>query len=288
MKRAGVIGYPLGHSISPAIFQAAFDASGIEARYEAWETEPDQLEGRLNALRGDDFLGANVTIPHKQAVLPLLDRLDERAERIGAVNTIVHEGGELVGYNTDVAGFDRALREDAGFDPKGKRAAVLGAGGGARAVCLALIEGGASIVLVTGRSPRRLDRLCADLRGLTGTGTTVTWTHWGDGTFMTVVPGADLLVNCTPVGTRGSETEGQSPIDAQWLPASGVVFDLVYNPPETPLLKAAKERGAKAVSGLGMLVYQAAETFRLWTGQEAPVGRMLEAGRQALGAEVAT
>ena len=286
-KRAGVIGYPLGHSLSPTIFQAAFDAVGVDARYEAWETPPDQLEGRINALRGDDFLGANVTIPHKQAVVPLLDRLDERAERIGAVNTIVHESGQLVGYNTDVAGFARALRDDAGFDPKGMRTAVLGAGGAARAVALALIEGGASIILLTGRSPRRLDKVCADLRSLTPTGTTLTWTHWGDGTFMTVVPSAGLLVNCTPVGTRGSETEGESPIDARYLPAGGIVFDLVYNPPETPLLKAAKERGAKAVSGLGMLVYQAAESFRLWTGQEAPVERMLEAGREALGAGVA-
>ena len=121
MKRAGVIGYPLGHSLSPAIFQAAFDAAGLDARYEKWETEADQLEGRVNALRHDDFLGANVTIPHKEAVVPLLDRLDETAQLIGAVNTIAHESGQLAGYNTDVAGFARALRDDAGFDAKGKR-----------------------------------------------------------------------------------------------------------------------------------------------------------------------
>lgn len=286
MKRAGVIGYPLGHSVSPAVFQAAFEASGMEARYEAWETPPEQLEGRILALRGDDFLGANVTIPHKEAVVPLLDRLDGQAERIGAVNTIAHEAGQLVGYNTDVTGFARALREDAGFDPKGKRTVVLGAGGAARAVALALIEGGASIVLLIGRTPKRLDKVAVDLRGLTAPGTTISWCHWQDGTFMTVLPKADLLVNCTPVGTRGSETEGQSPLADQFLPAGGIVFDLVYNPSETPLLKAARKKGAKAVSGLGMLVYQAAESFRLWTGQEAPVERMLEAGREALGAGV--
>ncbi len=272
----------MGHSLSPTIFQAAFDAAGVDARYEAWETPPDQLEGRLNALRGDDFLGANVTIPHKQAVVPLLDRVDERAGPIGAVNTIVRDGDQLVGYNTDIAGFARALRDDAGFDPKGKHIAVIGAGGAARAVCLALIEGGASVIELTGRSPRKLDRLVTDLRGLTGSGITLTWTHWGDGTFMTVLPKADLLVNCTPVGTKTSETDGQSPIDAQWLPKNGVVFDLVYNPTETPLLKAAKERGAKAVSGFGMLVYQAAESFRLWTGRDAAVDVMLAAGRKRL------
>jgi shikimate dehydrogenase len=110
----------------------------------------------------------------------------------------------------------------------------------------------------------------------------VTWAHWGDGTFMIEFPRADLLVNTTPVGTAGSDTEGQSPIDERYIPPNGVVFDLVYNPPETPLLKAAKARGAKPVSGLGMLVYQAAESLRLWTGQDAPIDAMLEAGRQAL------
>ncbi len=287
MKRAGVIGYPLSHSLSPIIFLAAFDAAGIDAQYEKWETAPDQLEGRLNALRGDEFLGANVTIPHKEAVAPHLDRLDETAQLIGAVNTIVHAGGELVGCNTDVSGFARALSKDAGFDPKGKRVGILGAGGAARAVALLLVRAGASIVLLTGRSPKRLERVCADLRAIEGTGTTVTWTHWGDGTFMTVLPACDLLVNCTPVGTKDSETDGQSPIDARWLPKQGIVFDLVYNPPETPLLQAAKERGLKAVSGLGMLVYQAAESFRLWTEREAPVEKMLDAARKARGAGVA-
>ncbi len=288
MKRAGVIGYPLGHSISPAVFQAAFDTSGIDAAYEAWETAPDLLQGRLDALRGDDMLGANVTIPHKEAVVPLLDRLDGPAERIGAVNTIVNEGGQLAGYNTDAAGFARALREDAAFEAKGTRVAVIGAGGAARAVAFALIETGAATILIAGRSPRRADKLVADLRGLTGIGITLTWTHWGDGTFLTVLPASDLLVNCTPVGTHGSDTEGESPVDAAVLPAAGTVFDLVYNPLETPLLRAAKERGAKPASGLGMLVYQAAESFRLWTGQEAPVERMLEAARQALAAGATT
>jgi len=282
VKRAGVIGYPLGHSISPAIFQAAFDAAGIDAKYEAWETELEQLEGRLNALRGDDFLGANVTIPHKEAAVPLLDRLDTTAEHAGAVNTIAHEGDQLAGYNTDVAGFARALREDAVFDARGKRVAIIGAGGAARAVALASVEAGASYVLITGRTPKRSDRLVAALRTLEPPGTTITWAHWGDGVFLTYLPAADLIVNCTPVGTKGSDTNGSSPLDAAMLPSSGVVFDLVYNPPETPLLKAARERGAKPVSGLGMLVYQAAESFRIWTGKDAPLDAMLSAGKKAL------
>jgi shikimate dehydrogenase len=282
MKRAGVIGHPLGHSLSPVIFQAAFDGAGIDAQYEKWDTEADQLEGRLNALRGDDYLGANVTIPYKETVVPLLDRLDETAERIGAVNTIANESGQLAGYNTDVAGFARALKDDAGFDAKGKRAGILGAGGAARAVSLALVHAGASVILLTGRTPKRLDRVVADLRPIEPIGTTITWAHWGDGVFMTVLPSADLLVNCTPVGTKGDDSNGQSPIEAQWLPERGIVFDLVYNPHETPLLKLAKERGLTPVSGLGMLVYQAAESFRIWTGKNAPVDKMLEAGKKAL------
>jgi shikimate dehydrogenase len=284
MKRAGVIGYPLGHSLSPVIFQAAIEAAGIDAGYEKWETEPEQLEGQLNALRGDDFLGANVTIPHKEVAIPYLDSLDASAERVGAVNTIANRDGKLVGYNTDVAGFARALRDDAQFDPKGKRVGIVGAGGAARAVALVAIEAGASYVMLTGRSPRRMDKVVADFRKLEGVGTTITWTHWGDGVFMTFLPGCDLLVNTTPVGTAGGDTNGASPIDAKWLPSKGIVFDVVYNPPETPLLKSAKERGLSTASGLGMLVYQAAESFRLWTGKTADVQKMLAAGRKALGA----
>ena len=282
MKRAGVIGFPLSQSLSPTIFQAAFDAAGVDAQYEAWKTGKAELADRVAGLRAGDVLGANVTIPHKEAVAPMLDRLDELAERTGAVNTIVNEGGTLAGYNTDVAGFARALREDAGFDAKGKRAAILGAGGAARAVALALLEAGAAYVLLTGRTPKRLDKVVADFRGLTKAGSTITWTHRGEGVFLTYLPSADLVVNCTPVGTAGTETEGQSPIEAEHLPGGGLVFDLVYDPQETPLMKLARARGSKAVSGLGMLVYQAAESFRLWTGQDAPVERMLEAGREAL------
>ncbi len=282
MKRAGVVGYPLAHSLSPTIFQAAFDAAGLDAAYEAWSTEEEQLEGRVNSLRGDDIYGANITIPYKEAVIPMLDRIDEDAETIGAVNTIVHEGGDLIGYNTDLAGFDRALKEDADFDAKGKRTAILGSGGAARAVAHALVRAGASTVLVAGRRPGKLEAIVAGLRPVTAPGVTISWCYWHDGTFLAAIPKADLLVNCTPVGTRGSKTEKESPIEAENMPSGGVVFDLVYNPPETPLLKQGAKRGSKAVSGLGMLVYQAAESFKLWTGQDADVSAMLEAGRKAL------
>jgi shikimate dehydrogenase len=279
-----VIGHPLGHSISPAVYTAAFAAAGIDAAYDAWDTPEDTLEGRVNALRGADFLGANVTIPHKQAVLPMLDGTSEVAGKAGAVNTIVHQDdGKLIGHNTDVAGFARALKDDAKFDASRKLCVVLGSGGAARAVALALIEAQASSIFVFGRKPRKIDQMVVQLKPLTPSGTTISWAYWGDGSFLRALGNAGLVVNCTPIGTAGSETAGQSPVDVSLLGASTAVFDLVYNPPDTPFVAAAKARGLSAVSGLGMLVYQAAESFRLWTGRDADVVKMLEAGREALG-----
>ncbi len=283
-KRAGVIGHPLGHSISPALFAAAFEGAGIDATYEAWPTPPDTLEGRVNSLRGGDFLGANVTVPHKTDIVPLLDETDDVASKARAVNTVVHREGKLIGYNTDVAGFARSLREDAGFDAKAKATMVLGSGGAARAVALALVEAGARVIYVVARQPRKLERTVLDLKPLTPAGTTISWAYWGDGSFLRSLAEADLLVNCTPVGTAGSESAGKLVIDPELIQPKTTVFDLVYNPLETPLVAAAKSRGAKAYSGLGMLVYQAAESFRLWTGKDADTKLMLAAGRKALGA----
>ena len=281
-KRAGVIGHPLGHTVSPALFGAAFASAGIDATYEAWDTPPDTLQGRIDSLRGADYLGANVTVPHKTDIIPMLDGTDEVASRAKAVNTIVHRDDKLTGYNTDVAGFARSLREDAGFDAKGRRTMILGSGGAARAVGLALVEAGASVIYVVARQPRKLERVVLDLKPLTPTGTTITWAYWGDGSFLRSLDEADLLVNCTPIGTKGGDSDGKPAIDPALISKKLTVFDLVYNPAETPLVAAAKSRGAKAVAGLGMLVYQAAESFRLWTGAEADAKAMLEAGRKAL------
>jgi len=284
-KRAGVIGHPVGHSISPAVYGAAFKAAGIDATYEAWDTPPETLEGRVNALRGSDFLGANVTIPHKVAIKDFLDAMSDRATRSGAVNTVVHDGEKLTGDNTDVAGFARSLREDAGFDAAGKRAMLLGSGGAARAVALALVEAGASVVYIVGRQPKKIERVVLDLKPLTPAGTTITWAYWGDGSYLKMLRGeANLVVNCTPVGMMGTSGAGQSPVPAELMQPEALFFDLVYNPVETPFVAAAKSRGAKAISGMGMLVYQAAETFKLWTGQDASTNVMFDAAKAGLGA----
>ncbi len=281
-KRAGVIGHPLGHTLSPVLFKAAFEAAGVDATYEAWDTPPDTLQGRIDSLRAGDFFGANVTIPHKQAVVPLLDGTSEPAAKVGAVNTIVHANGMLTGHNTDVAGFARALREDGGFDAKGKKTMLLGSGGAARAVALALMEAGAEVIFVMGRKPRNLDKMAVEMKRLTPTGTTITWAYWGDGSYLTMCNAADLIVNCTPIGTAGSDMAALSPVAAELMQPHTLFFDLVYNPAETPFLAAAKVRGARGAGGLAMLVYQAAESFRLWTGQDADTAKMFDAARGAL------
>ncbi len=281
-KRAGVIGTSIKHTLSPAIFKAAFEASSIDATYEAWDTAPDTLEGRINALRGADYLGANITIPLKQVVVPLLDGTSDLAAKIGAVNTIVHADGKLIGHNTDVLGFARALKEDAGFDAKRKKTMILGSGGASRAVAVALIEAGAEVIFIMGRQPRALDKMAVSMKPLTPTGTTITWAYWGDGSYLKMLNEADLIVNCTPLGTAGTDDAQTSPVEPRLMQPRTLYFDLVYNPAETPLLAGAKAAGAKALGGLSMLVYQAAESFKLWTGKDADTAKMLQAARAAL------
>jgi shikimate dehydrogenase len=281
-KRAGVIGHPLGHTVSPAMFATAFKGAGIDATYEAWDTPDDTLEGRINALRGGDYLGANVTIPHKQAVIPHLDGTSDVAARIGAVNTIVHANGELTGHNTDVAGFARSLKDEGGFDAHGKHTVILGSGGASRAVASALVDAGASTIFVIGRTVRKVEGVVLTFKPHTPSGTTISWAYWGDGSYLNAVGRADLIVNCTPIGTKGSPKADVSPVQPHLIRPNSIVFDLVYNPAETPLLAAAKAAGAKPVPGLGMLVYQAAESFKLWTGKDADTKAMFDAARAAL------
>lgn len=277
-KRVGLIGDPVAHSISPVFQQAAFDALAIAARYEAWRTPAAALAGRVAGLRAPDTLGANVTVPHKQAVLPLLDRLDPAAERAGAVNTIVNEGGRLVGYNTDITGFLEALRVDGGSDPRGARAVVLGAGGAARAVVIALLDAGAARVRVLNRSPARAAALVAELADGRGEAAALEPDNAAR-----LLAGADLVVNCTTVGMRHTAQEHELPVPAAAIPVGALVVDIVANPPVTALLAAAAERGCRTLGGLPMLVRQGAEAFTLWTGRPAPVSVMMDAAHRAMG-----
>lgn len=284
-KHLSIIGYPLKHSVSPIFQQAALEHCGLDIEYEAWETQPGKLAAAVGELRYPRNLGANITIPYKEEVLNYLDEIGETAYDIGAVNTIAKEDTALVGYNTDAPGFLRALKDDGAFDPPGKAAVIIGAGGAARAVCHALLSAGASSLTMVNRSRDRADCLAEALRqkaDAKGIAARVSVVSWGSRELETSLQNGDLVVNCTSMGMKHGAQEKLSPLTREQVPSKALVFDLVYNPAKTPLLKAAAAAGARTLGGLPMLVYQGAASFKLWTGQEAPVEVMFEAAREAL------
>ena len=263
MKVCYLIGYPIGHSMSPTMHNAAFQELGLNYGYEAVSVEPEGLTGFLNGvLRRPNVRGANVTIPHKIAVMKDIDAVDPEAAAIGAVNTIVNDGGILRGCNTDGRGALEALKESIG-ELNDKRVVLLGAGGAARAVRRA-VELAASLREKMGRRHAEISAAPFDE------------THLRRG-----LKGADILINATPIGMHPDV--GETPVPRHLLHGRLVVFDLVYNPPRTRLLKEAEEEGAGTLSGVEMLVYQGAEAFLLWTGRRAPIGLMLRVVRRALG-----
>jgi shikimate dehydrogenase len=284
-QRCGVIGYPLAHSISPRFQQPAFDDLGLDVSYRAYETPPAELPAFFAGLREGNWLGCNVTIPHKRAVLDLVDTVSDEARLIGAVNTVVKEpDGRLSGHNTDAAGFLKALTEDAGFDPRDGGAVLLGAGGAALAVAVALLRAGAARLWIANRTAARADALVEALgRHFAPTPLNAIPLH-GDALAQALAE-TRLVVNCTSLGmAHGPDPQGL-PIPADQLSRLGpgkMVYDLVYNPSLTPLLRAAAARGAGTQPGLPMLIYQGALAFQLWTSRPAPVAIMMEHGTRAL------
>ena len=278
--RVGLIGDPVGHSISPRFQQAAFDAAGVTACYEAWLTPAADLAQRVASLRAPDALGANVTVPHKQAVMALLDQLDPAAAATGAVNTLVQRGGRLTGYNTDVVGFVEAVKHEGGLDLAGTRVVVLGAGGSARAVVHGLIEAGAAAITVLARRPAAAEALAQAFGGRRVVGGLL---PASPAEVETALAGCDVLVNCTPVGMWHGAAEDGLPLPAEALRSSLAVVDIVANPLVTPLLAAATAAGCRTLGGLPMLVRQGAASFTLWTGQPAPLDVMFAAARRAMG-----
>jgi shikimate dehydrogenase len=272
-RRVGLIGYPVEHSLSPAFQQAAFDALGLDMRYELWPTPAAGVPERIAGLRASEMLGANVTVPHKQLAFDLVDSASALAREAGAVNTIVKQGDVLHGENTDVAGFLFPLRSR-DLDPAQMRVVVLGAGGAARAVLVALRLAGCRSITVANRTVERAEDLARELGGPLVPAAL-------DAGLMPWLREADLLVNATSIGWRGEDL----PLDAallDLLPPGALVYDLTYR--ATPLLRVAASRGCRTLDGLEMLVAQGAESFRLWTGQEAPFQVMLDAARAAAAA----
>jgi shikimate dehydrogenase len=269
-RLAAVIGFPVRHSLSPAMHNAAFVELALDWVYVACEVAPGAVEWAFAGVRALGLGGLSVTIPHKEAALDAVDEVSDAARAVGAVNTVVPVGnGRLRGDNTDGAGFLASLA-DQGFDPDGRVCAVLGAGGAARAVVYALAGAGAAEVVVVNRTPARAETT-ATLAGAAGrVGAPAD------------VRSADLVVNATPIGLAGSGPD-ELPVDPELLRQGQLVVDLVPNPAVTPLMRAARARGAGDAGGLGMLVHQGALAFELWTGHPAPVEVMRAAAVRALG-----
>jgi len=269
-KRVVLIGHPVSHSLSGAMQQAAFDHLGIDARYELWDRTTAQLPAAISELRGADFLGANVTIPHKERVAPLVDRQTEEAQATGAVNTLTKEGKRLVGHNTDVAGFKVALDRLVGRQKMPRQAVVLGAGGASRAVVSSLIREGFQRVVVFNRHLHRAEQMVRhfarsashmDLRAM----------PWHESVLEAEIAKTRVLVNATSIGLA----DDVSPIPAEALVPDLLVLDLIYR--QTRLLRDAEAAGCTTSDGGLMLLHQGAAAFELWTGQPAPVELMGEA-----------
>lgn len=278
-KIAGLIGYPIEHSVSFEMHNAAYEEAGIDYCYIPLPVKTQDLEKALHGIQSFGFAGANVTIPHKESVIAYLDETTKISRLIGSVNTILNQDGKLIGYNTDGPGFIDSLNKDCGFDPKGKRAVILGAGGASRAVSMMLAKEGVKTLIITDIIYERSKNLCEYINS-----------HYKIAPYacpsnskelMSGIESCDLLVNTTPIGMYPKVKE--CPIDKSIkIPSNALVYDLIYNPEETELIKLAKKCGARSSNGIGMLVMQGALAFSLFTEHEAPVEVMRSAVLKAL------
>ncbi|MCL2766957.1 MAG: shikimate dehydrogenase [Peptococcaceae bacterium] len=266
-RLCGIFGNPVRHSFSPAMHNAAFAALGLNYVYLPFSVEVHQLTAAVAGIRAMGLVGLNVTIPHKQSIMPLLDDLSAEARLMGAVNTVVNQDGYLFGDNTDGTGFLSALQAETGFFPAGKTALIIGAGGAARAVSVKLALSGAKELYIMNRSGKGAEDL-ADLL-YTHTKAHIQVIPWLDnGQELSVK--ADLTVQTTPVGMLSETGETDRLPRFHWVPGQ-VVCDLIYNPGETRFMVSAREKGATVINGLGMLLYQGALAFQMWTGLPAPL-----------------
>lgn len=278
-KLTGIIGYPIEHSVSPQMHNAAYEKLGINYCYLPISTRPSDLEKVLEGIRMLGFAGINVTVPHKEAVVPHLDEVTKIARLIGAVNVVLNQEGRLVGYNTDGPGFIDSLKEDAGFDVAGKNVVILGAGGGAKAVAMMLAQDKVKTMVISDVIYEKSGKLCEYINSHFDIAPYACPVNSNE--LKKSIENCDLLVNTTPVGMHPKVNDCPISEDYQ-LSKKTIVYDLVYNPLETKLLKLAASKGAKAISGIGMLVRQGALAFSLFTENEPPVKVMKEAALKAL------
>lgn len=271
-KRVVLVGHPVSHSLSGDLQQAAFSAAGIDAHYEPLDVPLINLGETIEQLRGEEYLGANITVPYKERVVPLVDRLTEEAQATGAVDTITREGSRLVGHNTDVIGFRAALDAIVGRQKMPKHALIIGAGGGARAAVYAFITGGFQRVIIFNRHLHRAEGLIRHF-GRSAAHMELRAMPWHESVIEAELAKTKILVNASAVGDAGNN----SPVEAEMLPPDVLVLDLMYMPRETKLLRDARAAGAtEAMNGDKMLLHQTAAAFNLWTGREVSLELLQE------------
>ena len=271
-KIVGIIGAPIEHSRSPQIHNAAIAALGLDYVYVPFHVQPDNLGAAIKGFKAANIIGINVTIPHKQNVIPYLDELSREATLIGAVNTLIFRDGTISGENTDAPGFLQAMQEDGHEVPQGGSAVIIGAGGSARAIVVALALAGVQTICITNRTISRAVALATDLSAKTDA--SIYGIGLDDPQLPDAVGTSQLIVN-----TASTSMDVSHPllIDPEWLAPQSIVYDIVYTPPETRLLQAAAEKGCHTIGGLGMLVHQGAIAFERWTGVNPPVETMRQA-----------
>ncbi len=274
----GVFGYPVRHSASPAMQNAAFLSTGLDYIYLSFEVKPQDIKEALNSLRVLGIRGMNLTIPHKETSIAFLDEISAEALKIKAVNTVMLENGRLRGFNTDIEGFLKPLVFENGWLPEGKKAVILGAGGAARAVVFSLLDAGASEIVIANRTPERAKKLSDFMKPLFPSAQ-IRCVSISDSSLANQISSSSLLVNCTPLGMKN-----ENPLrDFDCIKPGMKVYDLIYRPADTPLLAGARKKGADTIGGLGMLVYQGAASFKIWTSADPPIGVMKNACREAIG-----
>lgn len=281
-KQVGLIGWPISHSLSPAMHNAAFAELGLEWRYNLFPTKSADLELMLKSFEAKNIVGANVTMPHKQTIVSYLDHVSDDARIMGAVNTIHVKAGEFLGYNTDWVGFMNALN-DAGYEPAGMRIAILGAGGAARAACYSLAQASADRITVVNRTVKHGVRLVNDMTEAFPA-CQIEFKPLSFGTLNQLSANVDLLVNATSVGMHPNVGDSLWPADLT-ISDKTICYDVIYKPIYTLFLKQAENTGHTTINGLGMLVHQGVVAFEIWTGQNAPLYTMKEACLEALGRE---
>jgi shikimate dehydrogenase len=271
-KVLGIFGYPVKHTFSPLIHNAAFRNKGLDYVYLPFEVKPEYLKEATEAIRALNLLGVSVTVPHKETIVPFLDEVSEEALLSGAVNTVLNRDGFLIGYNTDGEGYIQSLKNDTGFDPKGKIILILGAGGASKGILASLAMRSPVRVIISNRTKSRASRLVKEFQGKFPDVELKSIDLKID-TLKSCLQDTHLLINATTMGMEGKETV-ELPLES--LPKDGIVSDIVYKPLDTPMIKQAESLGIKTHKGLGMLLEQAALGFKIWTGVEAPVEVMKE------------